>query len=124
MLPNWVSRITSSDFNDGKASDSFVGNLSKFFLTLTSMLQHGLTFKDNFNCALITTELTDGIITTITNPLKTTPIGIIALNCPVGFYVIGAPTVHQNSVDPGSIDIYIGLNTTDTIDVTLLLVGG
>lgn len=51
----------------------------KVMTDLKTMLSGGLTFKDNFNCAIITFDAASGTEAKVSNPLRQVPLALIPI---------------------------------------------
>lgn len=81
----------------------------KVLFDLIAMLGGGLTFKDNFNCAIVTVDAKHNTETRVVNPLTTKPIAFI----PISAFSITAVGGQSNG-NARTIDGYPILNTSRT----------
>lgn len=96
MQPNWQQKFDNTSVNEqGGLNGQSVGNLSRFFHRLTTMLRNGLTFGDNLAGSITTVNLTHNTMLRISNPTKRTsaPDKCLVLGCDGGQSVSGTPVI-------------------------------
>lgn len=99
---------------------------STFDADVERVLNKELTFRDNFNAAIVSISVTSGTETRLTNPLRSLPIGIIPLTATssTGTTLAVLGTGLNLSRTDGFLGVTFNFSATVQGTVSALLLGG